>query len=180
MVEVERPNLNPLEGGDTPPPERRRIPNAAVCVVGGHLFAATHIDFLKKVLAAKEPREQLGRSGEFRLVTQQLVEIGPGEHSFRMFSRTEDEYRPTYELIRTGQMPESKTVLGKILNSFLGSGKEGELRPQKIDGRNLPDFEAVRRYFGPAGTTVRTENDGWLIEGILLSKEGPQAVAARE
>ena len=75
----------------------------------------------------------------------------------RSFSRTDEEYRPTYELIRQGKMPESESLLGKLLNRLLGPEDEDVLREQQIDGSQLPDFEAVRRYLGPAGLFLRIE-----------------------
>ena len=76
-----------------------------------------------------------------------------------------------YELIRAGRMPESETMLGKLLNSLLGEGKEGVPRAQRIDGSKLPDFEAVRRYFGPAGGTFTSEADGWFVTGVFMTKD---------
>ena len=51
------------------------------------------------------------------------------------------------------------------------------LRAQRIDGKNLPEYDAVRRYFGPAGMTAVSEDDGWFLTGFTLSKEPPAAVA---
>ena len=66
-------------------------------------------------------------------------------------------------------MPESKSMLGKLLNNMFtteAERKAGTPRKQKIDGATLPDFEAVRRYFGPHGRVVRSEKDGWFITGV--------------
>jgi hypothetical protein len=35
----------------------------------------------------------------------------------------------------------------------------------------------VRRYFGPAGTVVRSDADGWFVVGATLSKQTLQARA---
>jgi len=77
-------------------------------------------------------------------------------------------------------MPESETMLGRLLNRMFTQDEdeyEGILREQKIDGQELPPFEMVRRYFGPAGTLVRSEDNGWFIVGATLSKQAPQARA---
>jgi hypothetical protein len=50
---------------------------------------------------------------------------------------------------------------------------EGILRKQRVDGSKLPNFEAVRRYFGPAGRVMRSEKDGWFMSGAVLNKEAP-------
>ena len=88
-----------------------------------------------------------------------------------MFTRTDESLQPTFELIKQGKMPEAKTTLGRILNELLTTEieeEEGVLRKQRIDGSQLPDFEAVRKYFGPGGNLVRSEQDGWFVVGTLL------------
>jgi hypothetical protein len=73
-------------------------------------------------------------------------------------------------------MPESKAILGRLLNKILTTEQErhdGVVRKQQIDGSSLPSFEAVRRYFGPHGGVVRSEKDGWVMTGVVLNKEAP-------
>ena len=73
-------------------------------------------------------------------------------------------------MIRQNKMPESESVLGRVLNALMGN-KKGEVREQKIDGSKLPDYDVVRRYLGPAGMVVTSESDGWFIKGVALTKE---------
>jgi hypothetical protein len=68
-------------------------------------------------------------------------------------------------------MPESETLLGRLLNQLFGEGKK--VRSQKIDGSQLPEYDAVRRYLGPAGLQATAEKDGWFIKGFTISKELP-------
>jgi hypothetical protein len=44
-------------------------------------------------------------------------------------------------------------------------------RRQKIDGSQLPEYEVVRRYLGPAGFQATSEPDGWFFKGFTLNKE---------
>ena len=53
----------------------------------------------------------------------------------------------------------------------MGEGKEGVLREQRIDGSKLPEYATVRPYLGPAGVTLTTEGEGWLVTGFTLKKE---------
>ncbi len=171
LPELQFDGFDPVGPANAEAEQKPRLPNAAVAVAHGHLFIATHVDFLKKILTEVDARETLAQSFDYRLVMEELGQLVQTENSLLAFSRTEEEYRPTYELIRTGRMPESKTMLGKLLNALFAEGPEGELRPQQIKGDKLPDFERVRRYFGPAGTAVVSEEDGWFALGILLNKE---------
>lgn len=148
---------------------------SAVCVTDGHLLIASHLSFLEKMLAAKAKGDQLSDAPDFREVEVTLNQLLPGPVAARCFRRTDEAYRPTYELLRQGKMPESETLLGRLLNRLLTTPEdeeEGVLRKQKIDGRQLPPFEMVRRYFSPAGIVVRSLDDGWFVVGATLTKQG--------
>ena len=164
---------------ETPEEENKRILSSAVCVADGHMFIASHVEFLQKVLD-KNRQETFDQSGDFKEVDAALAKLLSGPIAARCFLRTDEAYRPTYELLRQGRMPESETLLGRMLNRLLTPPEdegEGILREQKIDGSELPDFEMVRRYFGPAGTVMRSDDDGWFIVGATLTKILPQARA---
>lgn len=173
--------LAPAEPAPAAAPAAGNISQAsAVCVTDGKLMIASHLDFLMKVLADKEKPDTLAGAGDYNEVDRAMKQIVDGPVCARCFVRTAETYRPTYELLRQGAMPRSKTLLGRVLNRMLTPPEdedEGILRKQKIDGRNLPSFEAVRRYFSPAGTVVRSEEDGWFVAGAVLSKRNGQARA---
>jgi len=172
-VTLELPGLEPGQPGKAPVPQGRQnalLPNAAVTVANGHLLIASHYDFLIKVLTKVDPRESLANSIEYRLVQKALDKFEVSAKAVRTFGRTDEQARPTYELIRQGKMPESETMLGRVLNTVFGAGKKGVIRKQEIDGRTMPDYEFVRRYLGPAGMQVVTEPDGWFFKGFMLPK----------
>jgi hypothetical protein len=155
-------------------------PTSAVCITEDQLFIASHSSFMQEVLAEKAAQDRLGNAGDYREVEVALTRLLPGEAAARCFVRTDEAYRPTYELLRQGKMPEAETLLGRLLNRLLSTDDdegEGILREQKIDGRKLPEFEMVRRYFGPSGTIVRSDEDGWFITGATLTKLPAQARA---
>ena len=147
------------------------FPNTAFTVAHGELFVASHLQFLLKVLKQREDeRETLGGTVDFKLVEATCNESGAGENHFRVFSRADEEYRPTYELIRQGKMPESETLLGRTLNTIFGIGAEGVLRKQEVDGGKLPEFEVVRRHLGFSGAFGVTEESGWFFKGFMVGK----------
>lgn len=174
-----------LEGGAGPAEETveedaRLLPHAAVTVAYRHLFVASHVDFLKEVLKPVEERETLNPNLDYKLVNEAVGQLGITEKCARVFSRTDEEYRPTYELIRQGKMPQSETLLGRLLNTIFTTGKQGEFRLQKIDGSKMPEYDVVRRYLGPAGLVVTSERDpatnqptGWFFKGFTLKKGSP-------
>jgi hypothetical protein len=171
------PGLPGVDEDEEDDEEEPLLPNKAVTVAHGRLMIASHIQFLHKVLENAESRAHLADSVDFKLVATELERIGGKKMFVRNFSRTDEEYRPTYELIKQGQMPQSKTMLGMMLNRWLAADlEEGEVRAQQIDGSKLPDFEICRRYLGPAGMLGIAEDNGWYIAGFVLSKENPSAL----
>jgi hypothetical protein len=155
---------------------KRVLPNSAVTVALGHLMIVSDIEYLKQILAGFGQQERLASSPDYQQVAGVLNEFSPGERSALTFGRSDEEFRPIFELVRQNKMPEAKTMLGKLLNEMLTTEREREegiLRKQQIDGSSLPSFEAVRRYFGPHGGVLRSEKDGWMLTGVVLNKEAP-------
>lgn len=153
--------------------EAKRLPNMAITVYAGHLIVATHVDFVQDLIAFAQQAsgDTLARRTDYQRVRQALVRLGSGHDSFRFFTRTDESYRATYELLRQGKLPESETMLARLLNALLGPVEEGTVRKQEIDGSKLPDFPLVQKYLGPAGLFVQSEEQGWWIVGCLLKKE---------
>jgi hypothetical protein len=152
------------------------LPNSAVCVALGHLMMASDIDYMREILEGYAQRERLASSFDYQQVEKVMEQLAPGERSGWSFGRTDEEFRPTFELLRQGKMPQAETMLAKLLNNLLTTEverEEGTIRKQRIDGSRLPTFEAVRRYLGPAGRVLRSEQDGWIYTDALLNKEAP-------
>ncbi|MGI9517419.1 MAG: hypothetical protein ACR2NP_10250, partial [Pirellulaceae bacterium] len=96
--------------------------------------------------------------------------------SFRHFGRLDLTLRTNYEMLRTGHMPESKTLLAQILNrAYTPEDAEKDfVREQHVDGSRMPaDYEEhIAKYLGPTGMVVHTLENGWLITGCVLKKPG--------
>jgi hypothetical protein len=152
--------------------EQRLLPHAALVVWQGNLVIASHIDFLKKVITPPNKPELLADDADYQLIDEEIQSFEPKAKCVRVFSRTDEEYRPTYELVRQNKMPQSETMLARLLNALFGEGKKGMARPQKIDGSQLPEYQVVRRYLGPAGLQATSEPNGWYLKGFMLGKEG--------
>jgi hypothetical protein len=166
------PGEDPLapDPADEEPEAAPLFPNLALTVGKGQLFISSHLDYLVKVLKEQEEHETLASAVDFQVIRDEVKEISDDRCAW-VFSRTDKEYRPTYELIRQGKMPESETMLGRALNTVFGAGKKGVLREQEVDGSELPEFEVVRRHLGTAGGFGLSEENGWFLKGFMLSKE---------
>jgi hypothetical protein len=146
------------------------LPNMAFTVVNGQLFVGTHVEFIEELIGKQKTIEPMLKSIDYVRVSDALARLGATKDSFRLFTKTDESYRGTYELVKQGKLPQAETLFAKLLNGMLGSGEKGEIRKQEIDGSKLPDFKHVQKYLGPAGSYVHSEEDGWFIVGVLLKK----------
>jgi len=151
--------------------EAVKLPNAAVAVARGHLFVSSHVDFLEKVLGDNEEGGRLADNADYKRVNEELTKLGAGEVCIRNFTRADEQLRITYDLFKTGKLPESETVLAQIIRSAQEEPADGTLRKPEFDGSKLPDYEVVRKYLGIGGTYVATEENGWVVVGFLFRKE---------
>jgi hypothetical protein len=180
-LEIAIDPVAPSAGGEGGAFGQTAMSTSAVCVTDGHLLIASHLPFLEQILSEKPDDQTLRQGPDYQEVDAALARLIQGPVAARCFRRADEAYRPTYELLRQGKMPEAETLLGRLLNRLLTppeDEEDGILRKQKIDGRQLPNFEMVRRYFSPAGLAVRSLDDGWLVVGASLTKRSaPQAQA---
>jgi hypothetical protein len=151
--------------------EDAHLPNMAITVFLDHLIISTHVDFIQDFIAFQgDNKNNLATADDYKRVRTALTQLGSKLDSFQFFSRTDESYRATYELIKDNRLPEAETMLARLLNGLFGSKEEG-VRKQEIDGSKLPDFEQVKKYLGPGGLFVQSEDDGWWLVGCLLKKQ---------
>ena len=160
--------------------EEKLLPHSAVTVAHGHLLVASHRDFLERVLANTAAEGTLGEATDYTAVSGELARYFPSQTALRSFARGGETVRPAYEMLRRGEMPKSKSLMGQLLNAVLGDGKEGSVREQRIDGSALPEFEVVERYFGASGVAMETVADGWYVGGVSLPRDARGEAVARE
>lgn len=151
----------------------RLLTRSAVCVDSGQLFIASDVEFLRLAFKQAVKNEALDESFDYLAVSDALSELAPGKQCSWSFTRTDESIRPTYVLLREGRLPQSESFFARLLNEMLttpADQKNQLLRKQKLDGSQLPSFELARRYFGPTGRTIRADDDGWLMTGVMLNK----------
>ena len=147
-------------------------PNLSVTVGHGHVFLASHRDFLEQVLATART-SLIAEDDGYRDVAAELNKLLGGERALSSFNRTEKLVRPAHELLRAGRLPESKSLAGSLLKRmFEGDGQDGgKLRDlgqpkQRVDGSSLPEFEEIRSSFGVNGMSMQSTPGGWYLMGV--------------
>jgi hypothetical protein len=180
QLKVDVPSLTPKKDDGKPKSDEKDddqekeghfLPHGAITVARGQLFIASHIDFLANILKPVEKNNRLATQPGFAKVWDVTFgALGVKQQSSRSFSWTDRAVQPTYELIRQGKMPQSESLLGRTLNSLAAPGKKGAPRRQQIDGSKLPDFGIVGKALGPSTAAMTSEENGWFIKGVLMTK----------
>lgn len=148
--------------------EQPKMPNMAITIHDKWLLVSSHVGLLEKTLLSKS---DLAGATDFVRVQKALASLGLDQDSFYQFGRTDESFRVTHEMLRTNQMPQSKSLLGEAINRIWAIGHEDEKhRMQELDASKLPPFEQMAPYLGPAGFFVTTEPDGWMETGVTLRK----------
>lgn len=154
---------------------------------GGYLLICNNDEYLVKILdqASKaEPAALLATTDDYDYVNSVLDSmIDPTKVSVRQFGRTDKILEANYEMMRSGNMAQSQTVLARVLNEVFKdpAADPDSVREQQIDGSTLPPSysESVAPFLGPSGYAMETLSDGWRITGVVLKKNGGNEVVRK-
>jgi hypothetical protein len=156
---------------DAPPP---LLNQWAITVInnangpGGYLVFSSHPELLVETatLMLKPPANGLAANAEIQTVMNQLKQIGGEEFAMKRVVRTNVSLRVKYMLLRQAKLRESDSLLASLFRRTFDDLKNEDEDP--LNAKKLPPFEQVEKYFRPAGTYVKTDKDGWVIDGFLL------------
>ncbi|QDS95778.1 hypothetical protein FF011L_45790 [Roseimaritima multifibrata] len=136
---------------------------------GGYLFFSSHasqlVDTVQRILD--------GTSGEFenqadvKRINQHLISLGGEERSLSRINRTRKAWRVKYELLRTGKLRDSDSILGNLIRRS-EKQRQGKTKHEPLDTSSLPPFEQIEQFLQPAGSLMQTESGGWRLRGFLL------------
>ncbi|MDR2642527.1 MAG: DUF3352 domain-containing protein [Planctomycetaceae bacterium] len=168
----EDPDVNEVASRDDTPPI---FPEGGITVTPKYLLASTNVDYLKKTIDRLEAKDgSIVEHDDFKSADAVFKSLGMDKtpHFVQFFSKSDESIEPTYELIRQGKMPQSKAILGRLINVILmPDNEDGAVREQEFNWEKLPKFENIRHAFGPAALYGRSVENGFFFEGFLLKKE---------
>ncbi|MCA9268863.1 MAG: hypothetical protein KDA41_10355, partial [Planctomycetales bacterium] len=148
--------------------------DSATVVANGFLIRGSHVDLLARLIAPPKKDDALAGAGDLKKVNDELDKLSDGKESFRYFDRLDRSLEQHWELLRTNRFPQSESTLANIVAQMQGYDPDDPAtreRKQDIAGDSLPEFAFAAAFFGPTGVVVKSEADGWLISGAVLTKE---------
>lgn len=154
------------------------FPNGGFAVAYDYLFFSNNVEYLKELLgnyaALKQKATVRNMDSHQRMIDAfKAAETGETPRFYQRFARTDTTARATFETLRQGYMPQSESILGKLVNAifFPEEPEHGTTRKPLIDGSLMPSFEELKHYFGDAGSFGTVQEDGWFIKGFSLPPE---------
>jgi len=164
-------NQVPGQGKEEEEEEKPLLNEWAVSIVDGYFVFASNPETLTKVIANAQNKdiqgefERLEAVQAVRAMQKKLVH-GNG-FSFSEVDLADRSFEMQYELFRQGILPQSRSLLALVLERILKTDKS---KAQELQGNKLPPFDQVKQIFTPTGMVIRTEKDGWGIDGFILGK----------
>ncbi|MBA4018402.1 MAG: hypothetical protein C0483_14645 [Pirellula sp.] len=162
----------------------RTVASALVTVHSGHLFMASDVDSLQKVLTPSE-KPGLEHATDFVATAEKIGGIiqtlGPEPTIIALgFQRADELMRIDYELFKAGKLAGGKTLLGRLADLILRKAAD-EGKPVKgIDPSKLPPFDSMRKYLSPMAIVINETADGIFATGFSLEKIPTAAPASAE
>ncbi len=156
---------------DAPPP---LLNQWAISVIanksdkGGYLVFSSHPELLVETANRMlgDAQGGLGDTPEFKLLGEHLTAIGGDEFAIQRLVRIDLSLRVKYALLREGKLRDSDSLLASLFRrAFDKIDAEGD---DPLGAKKLPPIEDVEKFFRPAGTYLRTTDDGWSLDGFLL------------
>ncbi len=150
-----------------PESEDRVLNNISIVVHDNDvLLIASHSDYLKTLMDRKGDNAFVA-TDEYTTVEAALKKLGANGDAMRGFTNLKLSAQVNYELMRQNKLPESKSMLGQMLNSLWPTDDKAVQREAKIDGSKLPAFKEVSKYFKTGGFYVRSDAKGWIVIGCV-------------
>ena len=123
---------------------------------------ASDVKMLEQVLAAKSAG--LASNDEYKRVEKEMQPLGAGKDCLRSFSRPDEDFRTVYEMLRTHQVDQARSVFAQALVHLFGANIN------QIDTSKFPAYDTFKQYLGPTGLYCTQGKDGWTIVGFALPK----------
>jgi hypothetical protein len=142
-------------------------------IAKGHLFISNDKDYLKKLLTSGDGQSLSGQSDFAAMVEEISKYVDLPKVRATRFGRIDKVLELNYDMIKKGELANSKSLLGKAANAILTEeGEGGKPAEIKVDVSKLPDdYEAsIAKYLGTMGWMTENEVGGWRVTGCVLKK----------
>lgn len=169
----EEEDENKFAGGDTGGGAFTLFEKKYIAIGKGVLFISNDKEYLKKLLTSSDD-ESLVQQADFIKMRDTIAKYVDLEKvRATRFGRIDKVLELNYDMIKKGELANSKSLLGKAANAMLAEESESGQPPEiKLDVSKLPDdySASIAKYLGTMGWMTENEVGGWRITGCVLKK----------
>lgn len=144
-----------------------------ISIAKGFLFISNDKEYLKKLITSSD-EESLAQSLDFIEMKDTISKyVDVDKVRATRFGRIDKVLELNYDMIKKGELANSKSLLGKAANAMLAEESESGQPPEiKLDVSQLPDDyqSSIAKYLGKMGWMTENEVGGWRITGCVLKK----------
>ena len=144
-----------------------------ITIAKGHLFISNDKEYLKKLLTSADDQSLAGQSDFIKMKDMISKYVDLTKVRATRFGRIDKVLELNYDMIKKGELANSKSLLGKVANAMLTEeGEAGEPAKIQVDTSKLPDDyqTSIAKYLGTMGWMTENEVGGWRVTGCVLKK----------
>jgi hypothetical protein len=125
-----------------------------------HFFLTTHVELLDKVLES-DGAASLAENAQFKKISAQF----PADTSMIMYTQAEEQIRSSWAMLKSGALADmlrAQMEQSDEMNAFLSGLVDS------LDGSNLPEFDAIKKYLVPSGGYAIMNDQGLYLMHFSL------------
>ena len=123
------------------------------------------IDSAMRISAGGQQGSLVAEKSAIR-VAQSIAALGGKSAAMDRMVQTRFALRTKYELLRKGELKDSKSIASTILRRLIEEGEGGQ--PDPLNARKLPPLNVIEKYMPDGGGFVQETNEGWSMTGFIL------------
>ncbi len=143
-----------------------------ISIAKNTLFICNDKKYLRRLLTSSDKKPLTGKSDYIRMEEMLKTLSNPANVSSQRFGRIDKILEVNYAMLQRGELANSKSIIGRLVNKLLADNVE-EGNPQtKLDIQKLPaDYKEIAKFLGTVGWVMENETSGWRLTGCVLKKE---------
>ena len=136
------------------------------------LFICNDKDYLKRLLTSSDKKPLTGKADYVRMENMLKTLSNPANVSSQRFGRIDKILELNYGMLQQGELANSKSIIGRLVNELLAEKAEKGNPQVKLDITKLPaDYKEIAKFLGTVGWVLENETSGWRLTGCVLKKE---------
>jgi len=159
-------------GGAGPENQFALFEKKYISIAKDTLFICNDKQYLKRLLTSSDSKPLTGKPDYIRMENMLKSLSNPANVSSQRFGRIDKTLELNYAMLQQGELANSKSMIGRLVNKLLADKDEEDSGKVKLDIKKLPaDYKEIAKFLGTVGWVLENETSGWRVTGCVLKKE---------